>query len=104
MNEAFKPADEIRELKIYSSYYIDMKKKADKSIVAYMNRFEKAATFAKQYKIKGCRKLDLWDLVGLDETYLVGQKENSTHGFFFILVKFSLISKGLQIHIGHIIQ
>ena len=40
MNEAFKPADKIRKLKIYSSYYIDIKKKADKSIVVNMNRFD----------------------------------------------------------------
>ena len=73
MNEAFKPADKIRKLKIYSSYYINMKKKADKSIIVNMNRFEKAANFAKQYKKakKGLAKYmaghgqttDQWDVV-----------------------------------------
>ena len=60
MNEAFKPADKIYELEIYTNYYIDIKKKGEESIVIYMNRFEKAANFAKKNKMdlppkaKGC--------------------------------------------------
>ena len=48
MNEAFKPTDNIRELEIYTDYYVNMKKKEEESVGDYMNRFDKAANFAKR--------------------------------------------------------
>ena len=50
MNKAFKPSDKIRKLKIFTNYYNNMKN-GDKSIVNYINRFKKAANFAKPYKM-----------------------------------------------------
>ena len=50
MNKAFKPSDKIRELKIFTNYYINMKN-GDESIVNYINMFKKAVNFAKPYKM-----------------------------------------------------
>ena len=63
MNEAFKPTDVIHELKIYTDCYVNMKKKEEEGVGNYMNRFDKAANFAKCYemdlplKVKGLKLL-----------------------------------------------
>ena len=48
MNEAFEPTDEICVLEIYTDYYVNMKMKEEESVGDYMNRFDKAANFAKR--------------------------------------------------------
>ena len=51
MNEAFKPSDESRELEIYTEYYVKMKRKEDEKVSDFVNRFDKAANFAKRHKM-----------------------------------------------------
>ena len=48
MNEAFESTDEICVLEIYTDYYVNMKMKEEESVGDYMNRFDKAANFAKR--------------------------------------------------------
>ena len=51
MNEAFKPSNESRELEIYTEYYVKMKRKEDEKVSDFVNRFDKAANFAKRHKM-----------------------------------------------------
>ena len=51
MNESFKPSDESRELEIYTEYYVKMKRKEDEKVSDFVNRFDKAANFAKRHKM-----------------------------------------------------
>ena len=51
MNEAFKPSNESRELEIYTEYYVKMKRKEDEKVTDFVNRFDKAANFAKRHKM-----------------------------------------------------
>ena len=51
MNEAFKPTNESRELEIYTEYYVKMKRKEEEKVSDFVNRFDKAANFAKRHKM-----------------------------------------------------
>ena len=51
MNEAFKPTNESRELEIYTEYYVKMRRKEDEKVADFVNRFDKAANFAKRHKM-----------------------------------------------------
>ena len=63
-----------------------------------------SSKFATGVECRTAEKLDQWEPVGPYKTHLVGKKEISTPGFFSLIVKFFLKTKGLQIHIGHIIK
>ena len=47
INEAFKPSNEQRQQEVYNNYYVHMKRKTGEKMKDYLNRFNKAANFAK---------------------------------------------------------
>ena len=64
MEEAFKPADEIRDMEVYRDFYKKMERKDGEKITDYINRFDKCANLAKRHdmelppKVKGLKLLE----------------------------------------------
>ena len=62
-NEAFKPTNDSRVLKINREYCIKMKRKEDEKVNDFVNRFDMAANLAKRHnmdvsiKVKGLKLL-----------------------------------------------
>ena len=69
MKEAFKPADEIRDMEVYKDFFKNTKRKDGERMTDFINRFDKCANLAKRHKMELPLKVKglLLDDAGLTE-------------------------------------